>query len=87
MDKGPIMSFQMAAEHGEVNVSTIRNYVKSGLVKPIEIAGVEFVYYRDVLRASWESRQANIKAGKTLGTGNKGVNTKTGKPAKNRKEK
>ena len=71
MSKGPLMTVKEAAAMGGITTASIYNYEKEGYLKFVEIAGFRVVYYRDVLRASWEAKQNNIKAGETLGSGPK----------------
>ena len=65
------MTIKGAAEKGGITPASIYNYEKEGYLKFVEIDGFRVVYYRDVLRASWEAKQQNVRAGKTLGTGRK----------------
>ena len=57
MSKGPLMTRIQAANKAEVAHSVVNRYIQKGLVEPIVIDGYEFVYYRDVLRASWKAAQ------------------------------
>ena len=49
-----------AAEKAGLSVSAIHNYIAKGYMEPIVIDGYEFVYYRDVLRASWIASQKDL---------------------------
>lgn len=65
------MSIKQAAEKGGITTASLLAYIKNGYLKTHNIAGYEFVYYRDVLKASWTAKQEQIRAGQTLQTGRK----------------
>lgn len=57
MSKGPLMTRIQAADKAGVAHSVVNRYIQKGDLEPIIIDGYEFVYYRDVLRASWKAAQ------------------------------
>lgn len=57
MAKGLLMSRIQAAKKAGVDPSVINKYVAKGYLEPIVLEGYEFVYYRDVLKASWKATQ------------------------------
>lgn len=57
MSKGPLMTRIQAANKAGVAHSVVNRYIQKGYLEPIVIDGYEFVYYRDVLRASWKAAQ------------------------------
>lgn len=65
MKKGPLVTIKEAARMGDISMPSIYNYEKRGYLKFVDIEGYTLVYYRDVLRASWEAKQETIRAGKT----------------------
>ena len=65
MKKGPLVPIREAARMGGISIPSVYNYEKNGYLKFVDIEGITLVYYRDVLRASWEAKQETIRAGKT----------------------
>ena len=64
MSRGQLMTPKMAADAAGITGATVKVYINKGLLKTIDVAGYEFVYYRDVLRASWTAKQQLIAASK-----------------------
>lgn len=56
MSRGSLMSIKEAARVGETTTASIYNYIENGYLEPVMIEGYQLVYYRDVLRASWEAK-------------------------------
>lgn len=46
-----------AADKAEVAHSVVNRYIQKGYLETVVIDGYEFVYYRDVLKASWIASQ------------------------------
>lgn len=57
MSKGPLMTRIQAADKAEVAHSVVNRYIQKGYLETVVIDGYEFVYYRDVLKASWIASQ------------------------------
>jgi len=71
MKKGPLVPIREAARMGGISIPSVYNYEKNGYLKFVDIEGITLVYYRDVLRASWQAKQESIRAGKSPNSGPK----------------
>lgn len=62
--RGELLTPKDAAKKAEVSLHTLKNWQQQGHLEYIDIAGYDFVYYRDVLRAAWAAKQVQIRNGK-----------------------
>jgi len=65
MTKGPWMPLEEAARYGDITMHRLNRFVKKGWLVPE--GPLQFVYYRDVLRASYiakEDFRLNVGRGK-----------------------
>jgi DNA-binding transcriptional MerR regulator len=56
--KGPLVTISDAARMADISTETIRKYVNQGILKTEFDGGM--VYYRELLRASWETKQRHM---------------------------
>jgi predicted site-specific integrase-resolvase len=64
---GPLLTLGDAADRAGISKATIYNYVNLGYLEVHFEGGM--VYYRDLLRASWEAKQNQMKNGSTRAYG------------------
>ena len=62
--KGELLPTKDAAKKADISMNTLKSYKENGHLECINIDGYEFVYYRDLLRASWKAKQIQIRNGK-----------------------
>ena len=51
--KGELLTFAQLAGRGGVSLSTVKRIVSNGRAEVHKKGGVNYVYYREFLRASW----------------------------------
>jgi len=63
MGKGQLMTIPQAAVKSGLSESTIRKYLSKGYLESHKISRNVFIYYRELLRASWTAAQKDLNRG------------------------
>ena len=62
--RGELLTPKSAAKKADISMNTLRSYIENGHLEYVDVAGYDFVYYRDLLRAAWKAKQVQIRNGK-----------------------
>ena len=63
MGKGQLMTIPQAAVKSGLSESAIRRYANKGYLEKHRIGQNVFIYYRELLRASWTAAQKDLNTG------------------------